>query len=416
MKILFITQWFQPEEFYKGVPFVKALIERGHEVQVLTGFPNYPTGKLYPGYKVCWFQREMIDGIEVLRIPLYPSHDSSALGRIANYLSFALAASILGPWVVKKADIIYVYHPPATVFLPAFFIKLFRRIPVVYDIQDFWPDTLAATGMFNKKWALKMVDWYCRLFYKAADKIAVLSPGFKRKLTEKGIPPEKIEIIYNWCDDKEIVAEQPNAKLAEELGMAERFNILFAGNMGKAQRLETVLDAAGIVGKKNPQIQFVFIGGGVEVENLKSIAKEKNLDNVRFLPPRPPSQIGPVLSLANILLVHLRNDPLFEITIPSKIQAYMAVGKPILSAVPGDASELVKKADAGMCCPSENPEMLAQTVIQMYQMQPEVLVILGRNGSRFYQANLTMSKGVEHFEHLFQSIVSRKNKKDSQNG
>jgi colanic acid biosynthesis glycosyl transferase WcaI len=406
MKILLITQWFQPESFYKGMPFVKSLMERGHQVQVLTGFPNYPTGKIYPGYKIRWFQKEMMDGIEVLRVPLYPSHDSSAFGRIANYLSFAFFAALLGPWVVRKADVAYVYHPPATTYLPAFFIKLFRRIPVIYDIQDFWPDTLAATGMFNKKWGLKAVDWYCRLFYKAADKIAVLSPGFKRKLMEKNVPAEKIEVIYNWCDDKEITAGTPDSELARELGMAGRFNILFAGNMGKAQRLETVLDAAALVQQKSPSIQFVFIGGGVEVENLKSIAQKKGLANVRFLPARPSSQIGPVLSLADVLLVHLRNDPLFEITIPSKIQAYMAVGKPILSAVPGDASQLVKQADAGMCCPSENPELLAQTVIQMYQMPAEDLAVLGRNGSCFYQANLTMSKGVERFEQLFQSVVN----------
>lgn len=408
MRILFITQWFQPEAFYKGVPFVKKLMERGHQIQVLTGFPNYPTGKVFPGYKVRWFQREMLDGIEVLRVPLYPSHDSSAMGRIANYLSFALSASCLGPWMVKKADIMYIYHPPATIFLPAFFIKLFRRFPVVYDIQDFWPDTLAATGMFCNRIGLKIVDWYCRMSYKNANKIVVLSPGFKRKLIEKGVPPQDIEIIYNWCDDREITADNPDSALVKELGQSGRFNVLFAGNMGKAQKLDVVLKAAEQIQCKIPQVQFIFIGGGVEVESLKSMVNEKKLGNVRFLPPRPPSQIGSVLSLADVLLVHLKKDPLFEITIPSKVQAYMAVGKPLLAAISGDAADIVKAAQCGIACESEDVEALINSIEWFYSRPKEQLLRMGENGKQYYYENFSMQVGVERFEKLFQTICSQR--------
>ncbi len=408
MRILFVTQWFQPETFSKGVPFIKKLMERGHEVQVLTGFPNYPSGKVYEGYKIKFLQKEVMEGIRVFRVPLYPSHDGSSFRRILNYTSYALSALIIGPWVLDKADVIYVYHPPPTTYIPAFLLKLLKRIPVVIDMQDFFPDTLAATGMFNNKLGLRLVDAYCRLFYHAANKIAVLSPGFKRKLMDKGVPEEKIEIIYNWCDETQIIAGQPHESLLKELSFQDKFNVLFAGNMGKAQRLETVLQAARILQPQNHKILFTFIGGGIEVENLKKTASDLQLNNVQFLPARPRHEIGTVLNAADILLVHLKEDPLFRITIPSKIQAYMFVGKPILAAVPGDASDLVEKAGAGLSCPSENPQRLADSILAFARMSKEERMAMGLRGREHYMQNLSMKAGVDHFERIFRECIEQR--------
>lgn len=405
MKILFVTQWFQPEQFYKGVPFARALMERGHEVQVLTGFPNYPTGKIYPGYKIKFFQKEILDGIEVIRVPLYPSHDSNAVKRIANYGSFAITAAILGPWLTKKPDVIYVYHPPPTTYLPSFVLKMLYRVPVVYDIQDFWPETLAATGMLSNSLCLKLVDLYCKTFYKAASKIVVLSPGFKQKLIEKGVPKEKIKVIYNWSVDSQIAEVERDEKLAEELGFLNKFNFLFAGNMGKAQNLSTLLEAADLLKNKCPEIQFVMIGGGVELGVLRSKASEMQLNNVRFLPRRPRSEIGQILSLANVLLVHLKDDPLFAITIPSKIQAYLAVGRPILAAVSGDAAEIIQQSGGGMTCLPDNAEQLAETAERFYQMHQKDLEAMGKKGKQYYLENMSMETGVKHFEEVFKSMV-----------
>ena len=406
MKILLITQWFQPEPFYKGVPFGKELIDRGHQVQVLTGFPNYPTGKVYPGYKIKFFQKETLDGIEVIRVPLYPNHNSSGLGRMANYLSYAFSAAILGPWLTKKPDLIYVYHPPPTTYIPAFVLKMLYRVPVVYDIQDFWPDTLAATGMFNSKVGFKMVDAYCKLFYKAANKIVVLCPGFKKKLIEKGVPEEKVEIIYNWFDENNLVENRTNEELPDVLTKEDTFKVLFAGNMGKAQALETVLKAADILKDSNPNIQFILIGGGVEVKHLKEQCSQMDLANVHFLSSVPPDQIGSILKAADVLLVHLKKDPLFEITIPSKIQAYLAAGKPILSAVPGDASDVIRDAEAGLFCESENPDALAQKVVEFSKLSNEQLLQMGENGKRVYGQKMSMQVGVDHFDQLFQSLIA----------
>jgi colanic acid biosynthesis glycosyl transferase WcaI len=407
MRILFVSQWFQPETFTKGVPFIQKLMQRGHQVQVLTGYPNYPAGKIYEGYKVRLYQKEILEGIPVHRVPLYPSHDNSGFRRIVNYLSFAFSASLIGPWVVEKADVMYVYHPPPTTYVPAFLLKLLKRMPVVLDIQDFWPDTLAATGMFQNPFGLRMVDAYCRFFYRRADKISVLSPGFKRKLIEKKIPQEKIEVIYNWCDQTQIQADPPSDSLLKELSFQGKFNILFAGNMGKAQKLETVLQAARILQPQDKTILFTFIGGGIEAENLKKTAAELQLDNVQFLPARPRHEIGAVLNAADVLLVHLKEDPLFRITIPSKIQAYLFVGKPILVAVPGDASDLVEKAGAGLSCPSENPQRLADSVLRFVQISQEERLAMGRKGREYYQKNLSLDAGADHFERVFLEAVEQ---------
>lgn len=405
MRILLITQWFQPELIFKGLPFAKELSKLGHEVEVLTGFPNYPEGKIYEGYKIRLFQKEIMDGIPVIRVPLYPRHDKSGVGRFINYVSFAFSAAIIGPWVVKKADVAYVYHPPATVGLPAIIIRILRRIPFVYDIQDLWPDTLKATGMFHNKLGLWLIDKWCRLIYRIANKIVVLSPGFKKALIERGVRSEKIEIVYNWADDTMVKPTKRDPTLAAKFGMFGKFNIVFAGNIGKAQALESVLTAADILRKESSHIQFVFVGGGLEVENLKRKARDMGLRNVIFIPKQPMSEIGAILVLADVLLVHLKKDPLFRITVPSKIQAYMAIGRPILIGVQGDAADLIVNAGAGFTCIPENSESIADGVRRFLKMSPEELEAMGENGRKFYQQELSLAVGTKKLAEVLKSAV-----------
>ena len=329
-----VTQWFNPEPMLKGLMFLEKLKERGHKIQVLTGFPNYPDGNIYPGFQQKMFHREERNGISIIRTPLYPSHDANSVRRFANYASIALSSASIGALSIDPADIMYVYTPPATIALPAIVIKTMRRIPFLLEIQDLWPDTLGATGMMDNRVLLKMVDRWCKWTYRFASGIIVLSPGFKEMLVSRGVPEEKIEVIYNWCDEeKKILESFPNESLSEELGFNGRFNILYSGTMGKAQALKAVLSAAEILKDKIPKIQFVFMGTGIELEQLKKYVNEKQLRNVVFHPRRPVEKIGEVLKLADVLLVHLKDDPLFRITIPSKIQAYLAAGRPILAGV-----------------------------------------------------------------------------------
>ena len=320
-----------------------------------------------------------------------------------NYVSFAAAAIAYGVFGAKRPDVIYAYHPPLTVGMAASLIRLFRRVPVVYDIQDMWPDTLRATGMVSNPRVLGIVGGICKMVYRAVDHIVVLSPGFKQLLIERGVPERKLDVIYNWCDKASMV--NPTGELPQDFSGSERFKIVFAGNMGKAQALDAVLDAAEIVQNKTDGICFVFIGGGVEVDRLKGVAKEMKLKNVEFLQAVPMAAIGAVLSKADTLLVHLRKDPLFTITIPSKIQAYMAVGKPLLMAVDGDAADLVNAAGCGVLAESENPEAIAGAALKLFAMSSAERDVMAKRSREYYQSHLSLQVGASRFGEIFKKIA-----------
>ncbi|WP_158862985.1 sugar transferase [Leifsonia sp. AG29] len=392
-----LTQWFDPEPTFKGLLFAKELMRQGHEVQVVTGYPNYPGGKVYDGYRISGFRKETIDGVAVLRVPLYPSHDGSAVKRIANYGSFALAAAV-GVFLVPKPDVAYVYHPPATVWLPAALLKALRGVPYVYDVQDLWPDTLAATGMLGETRALGIVGRVMKRVYADAGRVAVLSDGFKEALVARGVPRRKVEVIPNWADEAQIEVDHPSARADGEVPAAE-FVVTFAGNLGKAQGLDTVLDAAELL-RARPDIRFVVVGGGLEAESLKTSASRRGLDNVTFLPRRPISEIGPLLTQSDALLVHLKDDPLFAITIPSKTQAYLMAGRPILMGVRGDAARMVEEAGAGKTFEPGNARQLADAVVAMAALEPEARSAMGDAGRRYYHEALSLRVGSARFAEL----------------
>ncbi|OLV15842.1 sugar transferase [Deinococcus marmoris] len=404
MRILLITQWFDPEPSFKGLLFAQELRRQGHQVEVLTGFPNYPGGKVYPGYRIRPFQREVMDGIPILRVPLYPSHDGSGAKRALNYLSFAAAASI-GTLFVNRPDVAYVYHPPATVSLPAMVLRALRGVPFVYDIQDLWPDTLAATGMMENAAVLKGVSGWMNRVYRQAAHVTVLSEGFKERLQQRGVPENKLSVISNWTDEGQITMATPDPARARELGFEGRFNVVFAGTMGKAQALDTVLEAAEVLRESQPTARFVMIGGGVEVERLQAQTMEKQLSNVVFLPRRPPSEIGEILNLADALLVHLKDDPLFAITIPSKTQAYLMVGKPILMGVRGDAAWMVEDAGAGYAFEPQHPQALADAVARLMGMTAAERKEMGSSGQAYYWQRLSLEVGARAFVRVFGQVV-----------
>ncbi len=404
MRILFLTQWFQPEPTTKGLPFAKELAGRGHTVEVLTGFPNYPDGKVYPGYRVRLWQREVMDGIRVNRVAIYPSHDRSGLRRMVNYLSFALSCLLLGPWLVHKADVIYVYNL-VTLGPAAFLLRLLFGAKVLVDVQDLWPESVINSGMSRSDSANRLLSLVSTWVYRRADWLTVLSPGFKQVLEQRGVRQDKIEVIYNWCNE---TAQRPALRdetLAQELGLAGRFNVLFAGTMGIMQGLDTVLEAAQLCCERVPEAQFVLMGGGLDRARLEARTEEMELTNVRFLPRQIPEAMGSFYALADVLLVHLIDDPLFRVTIPSKTQAYLYMGKPIIMAVPGDAADLVQQAGAGLVCPSQDPFALAAAVAQLAALSTEVRERFGWAGAAYYAENLVMQAGVDRFEHRMQILT-----------
>ena len=400
MNILLLTQWFDPEPCLKGLAFARALQRQGHEVSVLTGFPNYPSGKIYPGYRQRWRTQELIEGISVTRVPLYPSHDRSAARRMLNYVSFALS-SLVGIVLLPRPDVVYVYAPPPSAALGAVALKLLRKVPFLIDVQDLWPDALGATGMVRSNALLGIIRWWVALVHRHAARIIVLSNGFRRTLIERGEAPDRVIVIRNWTHEDSPAAGAPAATAP-----ADRFDIVFAGNMGPAQDLGVVLDAAALLKEEAPQVRFILVGDGVEAAELADAARARALDNVTF-PGRLPTDAMPgVFAAADALLVHLRNEPVFAITIPSKTQAYLQAGKPILMGVPGDAAELVTEAGAGLAFEPGNPAALAAAVRRLMAMPAEERLAMGRAGARFYRDHLSLEVGTRAFVQFFEQAVT----------
>jgi colanic acid biosynthesis glycosyl transferase WcaI len=397
-RVAFITQWFEPEPVFKGAIFAKELAERGFDVEVVTGFPNYPSGRLFPGYRLRFLQREVINGLQVVRLPLYPSHDQSALRRTVNYVSFSLSVMIYGLFFMRGTDVMYVYHPPLTVGLAASVIRLFRRIPFVYDVQDLWPDTLSTTGMIKSRPLLAIVGLICRVVYHMADQIAVLSPGFKAALINRGVPDRKISVVFNWADEAALTKEC--ASKAGVTADSTSFDVVFAGNMGRAQGLESILEAAVLLEKQCSVVRFILVGQGLERQRLERLALTMGLRNVIFLNSVPMSEIGNILRSASALLVHLKPDPLFEMTIPSKTQAYMAIGRPVIMAVRGDAAGLIEASGGGVVAEPGNPTSIAEAVRRLESMAPSDLDAMGVRARVFYEERLSLSQGSERFSEL----------------
>jgi lipopolysaccharide/colanic/teichoic acid biosynthesis glycosyltransferase len=406
LKILIISQWFDPEPTFKGLLFAEELKHQGHDVRVLTGFPNYPGGVLYAGYRIKLFQRDVINGINVLRVPLYPSHDGSALRRVANYVSFAISASV-GAIFTARPDVAYVYHPPATVAIPAMVLKAIKGVPFVYDIQDLWPETLAATGMVRSPRLLSVVGKFMMVVYRSAGRIVVLSDGFHKALVRHSVPSRKMDVILNWADEAQIDLAEPPTSRADELGFTDKFTVTFAGNIGKGQGLEVVLDAAAMI-QGDEQFRFLIIGGGLESENLEAQASKRGLSNVHFMARRPISDIGEVLALSDALLVHLRDDPLFAITIPSKTQAYLMAGRPILMGVSGDAAHVIAESGGGICFEPENAEALVEAIRRMMNYSEAERREMGLAGQRHYRERMSLSVGARRFGTVLADVSRQK--------
>ncbi len=385
MRILFISQLFDPEYSIKGLALMQRLVADGHQVEVLTTFPNYPTGKVFEGYSVKFRQVEDCGGVRVVRLWSHISHSKSKFSRAWSYLSFTLMA-LFAALFTQKPDVVYTYHPQSTTGLIGLLMKLFRGVPFITDVQDLWPDALSATGMRRDGVLLKGIGRWCALVYKCAAKIVVLSEGFKQALIDRGVSAEKIHLVYNWCPEEQRIANvlEQSSKVIQNEGPA-RF--VYAGNLGAAQALTSIIKALGRFQKS--ELTLTLIGGGVEKEQLKNFVAEAKLENIFFGDYVPSSQIFNVLADADVLVIHLKDDDLFRITIPSKTQSSMAMAKPILMAVGGEANKLVVEADAGAVAEPEDEHSIQEAAATLLAKR-HTWQQLGQNSRNFYQQKLCM--------------------------
>ena len=378
MKILIFSQYFWPENFRIN-EIADAMNLRGYKVDVVTGKPNYPGGEFFPGYKGWGMNRDFWRNILIYRLPIMARGNKSPLRLALNYLSYIISALLFTPIILrkKKYDVIFVYGvSPIFQVIPASFLGWLKGAPVILWVQDLWPESAKATGHIKSPLLLKVLEKAVRFSYSHTDLILVQSQAFIDAVSR--LAP-KIPVLYypNSVDKDFYTPKKLDAPYIDSL--TSGFTVLFAGNVGEAQSMETIISAA-----KNllayPEIKIVIIGSGSKIDWVREEIKEKSLGNI-FLEGRYPVQVMPsLMRMASVLLVSLTDQPIFSLTVPNKIQAYLAVGRPIIASLNGEGARIVEEAKAGLSVRAEDARALSNAILRMYQMSDNQRLQLGENG------------------------------------
>ncbi len=387
MHALIVSQYFWPESF--PIDDIGAsLARKGVDVDVLTGKPNYPQGKIYPGYKFWGCVSETWRGMKIYRVPLV-GRRSGGCGLAINYIFFVLSGLFVAPWLLrkKKYDAIFVYAPsPILQAIPALFLGRIKNCPVVIWVQDLWPESLSATGYMPNRVVLKLVEWVVRFIYKHADLILVQSQAFVAPVRELA-SNTPIEYHPNSVNQSFSVAATKAVQQIE--GMDGVFPVLFAGNIGQAQAVDVIVEAACLLKDYN-EIQFVVMGDGSARQGILDEVKQRNLINLHLPGKFPVESMPGFMQQAALLLVTLADREIFAATVPNKVQAYMAAGRPIVASLNGEGARLVEEAGAGLSAPAEDARVLADRILELYRMPEEHRERMGGNGRDYYQ---------RHFNH-----------------
>ena len=408
MKILIVSQYFWPENFRIN-DLAAGLVERGHKVSVLTGMPNYPGGQFFPGYGLFRNRRQEYKGVRIIRVPLFPRGRGGGIRLALNYFSFAFFASVLSPFFCReKFDLIFVFEPsPITVGLPAIVLKKLKSIPILFWVQDLWPESLSATGAISSKRILNYVRKLVCFIYRYCDKILIQSPAFSPLIESQGVISERIIFFPNSVEAVyKPVTAQSNLKTNNLLPSG--FCIMFAGNIGAAQDFETILLAAEKL-KDHSDIHWVILGDGRKFEWVKEEVRTRGLSGTVHMLGRYPFEAMPgFFAKADVMLVTLKRDPIFALTIPAKIQSYMACEKPIIAALDGEGGRLITESDAGLASPAGDADALAESILTMYQMPKKEREEMGKRGKAYCDANFEREMLIDKLEGLMKECVQQK--------
>lgn len=411
MRFGMVTQWYDPEPGSAAVPatIARSLAGLGHEMHVLTGFPNYPSGRLAEGYALRPYRYERMRDVHVHRVPLLPNHDRSAVRRAGNYLSFAAAATV-GSAVLRRSEAVLVYSTPATVAVPALVAQVRSGPPYVLLIQDLWPDTVLESGFLSsprvRAAAERVLGRFCDLTYRRAQAIAVTSPGMAEVLQSRGVPESKISLVPNWVDEEAFRPRAKNGAALRQAGVPDGFTVMYAGSLGDLQGLETLVDAVDRLPGSVPA-QLVLVGAGVAESRLREMVSRRSLSNVHFLGQRPVGDMGPLLAASDVQVVCLRDLPLFRSTLPSKVQATLASGRAIVASAPGDAARVVTESGAGIAVAPERPDDLAAAMRRLYDAGELEREAMAARGRRHYEQHFAEAVGSRKIEALLVDAATK---------
>jgi glycosyltransferase involved in cell wall biosynthesis len=407
VRILIVTQYFWPENFRIN-DLARGMVERGHEVTVLTGQPNYPQGRIYPGYHA-FSTHDEFSGIPIRRVPLIARGKARGLRLAANYSSFAVMATVLGPLRCRGPfDVLFAFEPsPITVGIPAAALRRWYGVPLLFWVLDLWPDSLVATGAVRSPWVLKSVDRLVRSIYAHCDRVLVQSRRFIPHVQQRGVGADRISYFPSWAEEVYQPIELP-ADAFERRDLPPGFRILFAGNVGVSQSFETILDAAERT-RSLPDLRWVIIGEGRQRCWLQQQIRTRNLsETVSWLGARPVENMPRYFAAADALLVTLKRDPIFSLTIPGKLQSYLACQKPILAALDGEGAAIVDESGAGHAGPSEDGQTLAEHAVALYRASPVQRAAMGLRGRAYFEQNFQRRRLLDRLETLFQETIAQR--------
>ena len=392
MRFLILTQYFPPEigGAQTRLRFLAAeLARRGHEVEIVTSFPNYPKGELFPGYEKGFYRRESWEGLTLHRVWLFPAV-GSGVKRMLNYGSFTIT-SLFGLLRCKRPDYIFVESPPLFLSVPAWFMGLVWRSPFIFNVADLWPDVIVDQGFMKEGLVMKILRAIEAWSYRRAAYVNTVTDWIVKVLQEKkSVPAEKILFLPNGADTETFRPRPPDKQLLSELGLAGKRIVLWAGTLGFAHGIGNILNAAKLLELSSPQIHFLFVGDGSARADLIAQSKSMNLSNVTFLAPVPLQEIVRYYSICFCGLASLISIPVYEGARPSKVFPVLASAKPLIFIGGGEGARLVEAAEAGAVVPCANPQALAEALVR-FASDPSLANERGENGRRFIEENLQWS-------------------------
>jgi len=409
MRIMILHMRFHPDLTGTGplvTDLAADLVEMGDEVTVITSMPHYGRHEIPPEYQGRLLHHSNYKGVDLWRTFVYVPPNTSGFQRGINYLSYTFM-SVVGGLMAKKPDVILCVNPPITVGFSGWLLSLSRRAPVVFNVQDVWPDCLVIIDKLRSPLLIRIFKSLEKFIYRVSARVTVLSEGMKENLMRKGVPAEKVVVIPNWANVETIrpVERENSFRVAHDLN--GDFVVMFSGNLGYIAMLDKVLEAAKLL-ENESHIKFLIVGAGSAKAGLVSRADELGVKNVRFLPTQPQEVLPEMLGSADLSLVTL-NRRLGQLNVPSKTCSIMASARPVLAAVPenSEIARLVKVADCGVSVPPEDPQSLAQAIKHL-SSQPEKLRTYGANGRRYVEEHLPRRRLTRQYRDLLHQVVNKK--------
>jgi len=403
LKILIVTPYFYPENF-KINDLVTELQRRGHSLSVLTPIPNYPEGKYFKGYSLFNKRYQFYKNISIYRVPVISRGSGNRIRLFLNYISFVIFSILpIRKILRKKYNIIFVYSPsPATVGIPAIIIKKILQVPLIFWVHDLWPESVKSAGKLNSDIIPKLINPIIKWLYRNSDKVLVSSKGFIKPIIKNGGKEKDILYFPQWAEpifnsgNKEII-EIPNVP-------KNSFKIMFAGNIGEAQDFSSILETAKKL-KFNKKIHWIIVGGGRKEKWVKEKINKYQLQNVFHMVGRFPLEKMPSFyEYADTMLISLKKEYIFSLTVPAKAQSYLASGKPILAMIDGATATLINESKSGLACAAESPDQLAKNILKMCSLNNDEIKQMGVNAYNFSQKEFNRERLISILEELFYKV------------